>query len=323
MAKPKLDTGTVVHLPSRTAIGQALLTEEGKLVESLVAKARTSDAERQRIERLAAILVEAARAGRHETGGVDSFLHEYGLSSEEGVLLLCLAEALLRIPDAATADRLIAGTIGSGDWARHLGQSDSLLVNASTWGLMLTGRIVDWGEGRGKDFASLTQRLIARSGEPVIRQAVRQAMRILGNQFVLGETIEAALANAADEAAQGYRFSFDMLGEAARTAEDAERYTQRYEDAVASIAKWAGPPAARSEEELHRRPGLSVKLSALHPRYQPSQEARLHGELVPRLTELAVAMREAWLPLTIDAEEADKLELSLALLEPLFTDPRV
>ena len=323
MAKPKIDTGTVVHLPSRAAIGQALLAEEGPLVESLVAKARTSDVERQRIERLAAILVEAARAGRHETGGVDSFLHEYGLSSEEGVLLLCLAEALLRIPDAATADRLIAGTIGSGDWARHLGQSDSLLVNASTWGLMLTGRIVDWGEGRGKDFASLTQRLIARSGEPVIRQAVRQAMRILGNQFVLGKTIEAALANAVDEVAQGYRFSFDMLGEAARTAEDAERYTLRYENAVASIAKWAGPPAARSEEELHRRPGLSVKLSALHPRYQPSQEARLHGELVPRLTELAVAMREAWLPLTIDAEEADKLELSLALLEPLFTDPRV
>jgi RHH-type proline utilization regulon transcriptional repressor/proline dehydrogenase/delta 1-pyrroline-5-carboxylate dehydrogenase len=323
MGKPKIDTGTVVHLPSRAAIGQALLTEEGKLVESLVAKARTSDAERQRIERLAAILVEAARAGRHETGGVDSFLHEYGLSSEEGVLLLCLAEALLRIPDAATADRLIAGTIGSGDWARHLGQSDSLLVNASTWGLMLTGRIVDWGEGRGKDFASLTQRLIARSGEPVIRQAVRQAMRILGNQFVLGETIEAALANAADEAAQGYRFSFDMLGEAARTAEDAERYASRYEEAISAIAEWTGPLASSREEELHRRPGLSVKLSALHPRYQPSQEVRLHGELVPRLTELAVAMREAWLPLTIDAEEADKLELSLALLEPLFTDPRV
>jgi RHH-type proline utilization regulon transcriptional repressor/proline dehydrogenase/delta 1-pyrroline-5-carboxylate dehydrogenase len=323
MAKPKLDTGTVVHLPSRAAIGQALLADEGKLVESLIAKARTSDKERRRIERLASTLVEAVRAGRHETGGVDSFLHEYGLSSEEGVLLLCLAEALLRIPDAATADRLIAGTIGSGDWARHLGQSDSLLVNASTWGLMLTGRIVDWGEGTGQDFASLIQRLIARSGEKVIRQAVRQSMRILGNQFVLGETIEAALANAGDEAAQGYRFSFDMLGEAARTAEDAERYVSRYEDAISAIAEWAGPPASSREDELHRRPGLSVKLSALHPRYQPSQEARLHKELVPRLTALAVAMREAWLPLTIDAEEADKLDLSLSLLEPLFTDPKL
>ncbi|HWM31858.1 MAG TPA: bifunctional proline dehydrogenase/L-glutamate gamma-semialdehyde dehydrogenase PutA [Methyloceanibacter sp.] len=323
MAKPKRETETGVHLPSRAAIGLALLAEEGRLVESLIAKARVSEEERQRIERLAVMLVQAARAGRHEAGGVDSFLHEYGLSSEEGVLLLCLAEALLRIPDATTADRLIAGTIGSGDWARHLGQSDSLLVNASTWGLMLTGGVVDWGEGKGEDFTSQVQRLVARSGDPVIRQAVRQAMRILGNQFVLGETIEAALVNAEGEVAQGYRFSFDMLGEAARTAEDAERYTQRYEDAVAAIAAWAGLPAARSEDELRRRPGLSVKLSALYPRYQPSQEPRLHEELVPRLIALAIAMRAAWLPLTIDAEEADKLDLSLALLEPLFTDPKL
>jgi RHH-type proline utilization regulon transcriptional repressor/proline dehydrogenase/delta 1-pyrroline-5-carboxylate dehydrogenase len=323
MGQTKRDISVPVPLPSRDAIGAALLAAEAPLVESLIDKARTTEAERRRIERLAITLVEAARAGRHETGGVDSFLHEYGLSSEEGVLLLCLAEALLRIPDAATADRLIAGTIGSGDWARHLGQSDSLLVNASTWGLMLTGRIVDWGEETGRDLGSMVQRLIAKSGEPLIREALRQAMRILGNQFVLGETIEGALANAADEAAQGYRFSFDVLGEAARTAEDAERYTARYEDAVAAIATWAGPPKARSEEELQRRPGLSVKLSALHPRYQPSQEARLHRELVPRLTALARAMREAWLPLTIDAEEAERLDLSLALLEPLFTDPRL
>ena len=140
------------------------------------------------------------------------------------MLLLCLAEALLRIPDAPTADRLIAGTVGLGDWSRHLGHSDSLLVNASTWGLMLTGRILDWSGRRQADLASMVQRLIARSGEPVIRQALRQAMRILGNQFVLGETIEEALANAEDEAEQGYRFSFDMLGEAARTEDDAERY---------------------------------------------------------------------------------------------------
>ncbi len=270
MAKPKLESEAFVHLPSRAAISLALLAEEGKLVESLIAKARVSEEERQRIERLAVMLVQAARAGRHEAGGVDSFLHEYGLSSEEGVLLLCLAEALLRIPDAATADRLIAGTIGSGDWARHLGQSDSLLVNASTWGLMLTGRVVDWGEGKGEDFTSQVQRLVARSGEPIIRQAVRQAMRILGNQFVLGETIEAALVNAEDEAAQGYRFSFDMLGEAARTTEDAERYTQRYEEAITAIAAWAGSAVARSEDELRRAPrpvgealGAAPALSAL------------------------------------------------------------
>ncbi len=273
------------------------------------------------IDALATRLVAAAREGRAETEGVDSFLHEYGLSSEEGVLLLCLAEALLRIPDAATADRLIAGTVGSGDWGRHLGQSDSWLVNTSTFALMLTGRIVDWGEGRRPDLASQAQRLIARSGEPVIRQALRQAMRILGRQFVLGQTIKEALANAEDEAALGYRFSFDMLGEAARTEDDASRYVSRYLEAAEAIAAWAGPPVARDDAALERRPGLSVKLSALHPRYQPSQQARLHEELVPRLTALAKAMREAWLPLTIDAEEADKLDLSLALLEPLLTDP--
>ena len=208
-----------------------------------------------------------------------------GCRARRGCCLLCLAEALLRIPDAATADRLIAGTIGLGDWSRHLGHSDSLLVNASTWGLMLTGHMLDWSEKRQADPASMVQRLIARSGEPVIRQALRQAMRILGNQFVLGETIEEALANAEDEAEQGYRFSFDMLGEAARTEDDAERYALRYEEAAEAIAAWAGHPAARSEDELIDRPGLSVKLSALHPRYQPSQEARLKAELVPRLVD--------------------------------------
>jgi len=321
MGEPKRHIGPSARLPNRSAISAALLAEEGPLVESLIAKARFGAEERRRIEALATDLVKAARKGRKESGGVDSFLHEYGLSSEEGVLLLCLAEALLRIPDAATADRLIAGTVGTGDWSRHLGHSDSLLVNASTWGLMLTGRMIDWSEQRQTDFAGMVQRLIARSGERVIRQALRQAMRILGNQFVLGETIEEALANAENEAEQGYRFSFDMLGEAARTDEDAARYTQCYEAAVEAIAEFAGPPLVRSEEELHDRPGLSVKLSALHPRYQPSQEARLQAELGPRLANLAHAMREAWLPLTIDAEEADRLDLSLAVLEPLCTDP--
>ena len=321
MGEPKPHIGHSVRLPSRAGISEALLAPEGPLVQALIEQARFSEAQRRDIATIASDLVKAARAGRRESGGVDSFLHEYGLSSEEGVLLLCLAEALLRIPDAATADRLIAGTIGSGDWSRHLGQSDSLLVNASTWGLMLTGRLLDWSENRQTDPASMVQRLVASSGEPVIRQALRQAMRIIGNQFVLGETIEAALANAEDEAEQGYRFSFDMLGEAARTADDAERYALRYEEAAQAIATWAGHPAARSDDELIGRPGLSVKLSALHPRYQPSQQARLEAELLPRLRDLALAMREAWLPLTVDAEEADRLDLSLALIEKLFADP--
>ena len=221
MGEPKRHIRQSAPLPSRAGLGQAPLAEEGPLVQALIEKARFSEEQRGAIATVAADLVKAARAGRRESGGVDSFLHEYGLSSEEGVLLLCLAEALLRIPDAATADRLIAGTIGSGDWSRHLGQSESLLVNASTWGLMLTGHLLDWSGNRQSDPASMVQRLVARSGEPVIRQALRQAMRILGNQFVLGETIEAALANAEDEAEQGYRFSFDMLGEAARSADDA------------------------------------------------------------------------------------------------------
>jgi RHH-type transcriptional regulator, proline utilization regulon repressor / proline dehydrogenase / delta 1-pyrroline-5-carboxylate dehydrogenase len=307
--------------PDRAAIGRALLAEEDALVEALIEQARVSEAEQRRIELLAGRLVEATRAGRRETGGVDSFLHEYGLSSEEGVLLLCLAEALLRIPDAETANRLIAGTVGSGDWARHLGHSDSLLVNASTYGLVLTGRVLDWGESKGRDLGSLMQRLIGRSGEPVIRQALRQAMRILGGQFVLGQSIEEALGNSEGEARAGYRFSFDMLGEAARTAEDSDRYTKRYTDAVAAIGTSAGHSFMRTDAALMVRPGLSVKLSALHPRYHPAQAARLHAELVPRLRDLALAARAAWLPLTIDAEEANKLDLSLALFEAVLTEP--
>jgi RHH-type transcriptional regulator, proline utilization regulon repressor / proline dehydrogenase / delta 1-pyrroline-5-carboxylate dehydrogenase len=321
MGEPKLKIGRNLSLPSRVGLSQRLLADEDRLVASLIERARCNENEQREIAQLAEQLVLAARAGRREAGGVDSFLHEYGLSSREGVLLLCLAEALLRIPDAATADRLIAGTIGSGDWGRHLGQSNSLLVNASTYGLMLTGRVIDWGEGEGGTPGGMIQRLIGRSGEPVIREALRQAMRILGGQFVLGQTIEEALANTEDEAEQGYRFSFDMLGEAARTADDADRYAARYREAAEAIADWTGSPHLRDEEELHARPGLSVKLSALHPRYQPSQEERLREELLPPLRELALAMREAWLPLTIDAEEQDKLELSLALIEPLLTDP--
>jgi RHH-type transcriptional regulator, proline utilization regulon repressor / proline dehydrogenase / delta 1-pyrroline-5-carboxylate dehydrogenase len=321
MGEPKFKVGENLSLRSRAGLSQALLADEDKLVAALIEKARCREVEQREIARLAEKLVLAARAGRRESGGVDSFLHEYGLSSREGVLLLCLAEALLRVPDAATADRLIAGTIGSGDWARHLGQSNSLLVNASTYGLMLTGRVIDWGEGEGSTPGSMIQRLIGRSGEPVIRRALRQAMRILGGQFVLGQTIEEALHNAEDEAEQGYRFSFDMLGEAARTAEDASRYAARYHEAVEAIAAWAGSPHLRDEDELRARPGLSVKLSALHPRYQPSQEERLREELLPAVRELALVMREAWLPLTIDAEEQDRLELSLALFEPLLADP--
>ncbi|MGB8710600.1 MAG: bifunctional proline dehydrogenase/L-glutamate gamma-semialdehyde dehydrogenase, partial [Methyloceanibacter sp.] len=176
MGEPRVEVAARLSLPDRADLNKALLGDEETLVAALIERARASEDEQREIAGIAERLVLAAREGRRETGGVDSFLHEYGLSSREGVLLLCLAEALLRIPDAATADRLIAGTIGSGDWGRHLGQSSSLLVNASTYGLMLTGRVIDWGEGEGNSPAGMIQRLIGRSGEPVIRQALRQAM---------------------------------------------------------------------------------------------------------------------------------------------------
>lgn len=321
MDAPTAELGARAPLPDRAGLNAALLADEDTVVAGLIEAAQLDGETRRRIAGLATRLVEAARAGRRSQGGIDSFLAEYGLSSEEGVLLLCLAEALLRIPDAATADKLIAGTIGSGDWTRHLGQSESVLVNASTWGLMLTGHLLDWGADPSSDVGARVQRLVARSGEPVIRQAVRHAMRILGKQFVLGETIESALDNAAADMRQGYRFSFDMLGEGARTAEDAARYAERYTHAASVIAARAGEPALRSDETLHARSGLSVKLSALHPRYVPSHEAALRDELLPCLRDLAATMRAAWLPLTVDAEEAERLDLSLSLLEPLFADP--
>ena len=321
MGEAKLDIGQVVAIPDRAGISANLLAEENPLVEGLIADGRFTPDEQRRIDTVARRLVHAARAGRAKSGGVDSFMHEYGLSSEEGVLLLCLAEALLRIPDSATADRLIAGTVGSGDWSRHLGHSDSLLVNASTFGLMLTGRILDWDKGSGRDTGNMLQRLVAKSGEPVIRRALRQAMRILGGQFVIGQNIGEALANAEPETRRGYRFSFDMLGEAARTDSDALRHAARYHEAAEALANWEGPPTDRHEDELLKRSGLSVKLSALHPRYQPSQAPLLRKGLLPRLAEIAHTMRDAWLPLTIDAEEADRLDLSLDLFQALVTDP--
>ncbi len=321
MSTLEIEAKQPANLPPRAGLSQDLLANEETLVPNLVARARFDALEERRVETIARDLVKAARAGREASGGVDSFLHEYGLLTEEGVLLLCLAEALLRIPDEATADRLIAGTVPAGDWAKHLGHSPSLFVNASTFGLMLTGRVLDWGLHDGSEIRARLKRLVSRSGEGAIRQALRQAMRILGGQFVLGETIEQALKTGAAAKKRGYRFSFDMLGEAARTQEDATRYFERYAHAIEAIGRAEGRPADHTDTSLHERAGLSVKLSALHPRYQPSQSGRLCFELLPRLRTLALAMKAHWLPLTIDAEEANRLDLSLGLLEPLWQDP--
>src|SRR4029453_15361861 len=214
--------------PARDEIAALFLADEAELISTLRGKATAAPGERPAIAELAEKLVGGAGASRHRHGGLDAFMHEYGLTSEEGVILMCLAEALLRIPDKDTADALIGEKPVSVRWDKHLGASDSLFVNASTFGLMLTGSVVKLGEDKSSGPAGILKRLVARSGEPFIRQAVRQAMRILADNFVLGRTIQEALARAAPLEAKGYRFSYDMLGERARTADDATRYFDPY-----------------------------------------------------------------------------------------------
>ena len=307
-------------LPGREEIFAFHLAEEHGLVDSLAEQVGTIDEERRRIGDQAARLVRSARINRHKHGGVDAFMHEYGLTSEEGVILMCLAEALLRIPDKDTADALIAEKLGSGQWSRHLGQSDSVFVNASTFGLMLTGHVVKFGEDQGSGPMSIFRRLVARTGEPVIRQAVRQAMKILGDNFVLGRTIKEALSRAEPLEAKGYRFSYDMLGEGAKSHKDAERYYERYLAAIEAIGK-ARPLDASHSLAMTSRPSISVKLSAIHPRYEPGKEERLALELLPRVSDLARSARRWGLGLTIDAEEQDRLDLMLDVFAATFTNP--
>jgi RHH-type proline utilization regulon transcriptional repressor/proline dehydrogenase/delta 1-pyrroline-5-carboxylate dehydrogenase len=309
---PATGKGTATSPPPAVdELATHAFADEGRLISSLVDRAAPAMEERPRIAELAEKLAVAAREGRHQHGGIDAFMHEYALSSEEGVILMCLAEALLRIPDSATADALIADKIAEGQWGRHLGQSDSLFVNASTWGLMLSGHVVKLEDAAGGGPAQILKRLVARSGKPVIREAMRQAMRVLGDQFVLAPTIERALGRAEAWEAKGYRLSYDMLGEAARTAEDAVHYLDRYRHAIEAIGQAAGRSRDSGIEALMARPGLSVKLSALHPRFEPSQADRVRKELTPRLLELARLAKSRGLGLTVDAEEAERLELML------------
>ena len=270
--------------------------------------------ERAAVRAEAEALVRGARRSARRQGVVEGFLQEFSLGTREGLALMCLAEALLRTPDDETRDRLIAEKIGSADWAVHLGQSDNLFVNASTWGLMLTGRLVDVDEEARRDLPGFLRRVAGRVGEPVVRAAVAQAVRIMGEQFVLGRTIEAALRRAKSE---GFVCSFDMLGEGARTARDAERYETSYADAIETVGKrseGAGPEAGH---------GVSVKLSALSPRYEATQEARVWAELYPRLKRLALIAARHDINFTIDAEEADRLTLSLKLLDRLAHEPEL
>ena len=299
----------------RARLPRLYRADETQVVEALLAEAALSPEQMRQVTLTARALVQEVRKGRVGAGGLDAFLHEYALSSREGVVLMCLAEALLRIPDAETADRLIRDKIGSADWDTHLGQSDSLFVNASTWALMLTGRVMGLAADEDQDWTGVLKRIVRRSGEPVIRQAVTQAMRILGRQFVMGRTIAEALDRAEAMEARGYRYSYDMLGEAARTQADADRYLASYQAAIAAIGKAAkgrGPIVA---------PGISVKLSALHPRYEHGMRARVMGELVPRLVSLAADAAKHGIGFTVDAEEADRLEISLDVIAAVAAAP--
>jgi RHH-type proline utilization regulon transcriptional repressor/proline dehydrogenase/delta 1-pyrroline-5-carboxylate dehydrogenase len=299
------------------AINQNYLQDEEHIVAQLAGIARLTPVQRSQVSSTARRLVQGVRGREAERRGLDAFLQQYDLSSQEGVILMCLAEALLRIPDDETADRLIADKIAAGDWQAHLGDAQSLFVNASTWGLMLTGRIVRPSQWDTTDVPGFLGRLVGRMGEPLVRGALRHAMRIMGRQFVMGRDIATALERARQPRERSYRHSFDMLGEAALCAKDAQRYFEAYRSAIAAVAQAAtGMDAAAA-------PSISVKLSALHPRYEIAQRARALPVLKARLLSLATAARDAGITLTVDAEESDRLELSLELIEYLCHAPEL
>ncbi|SPH24705.1 Bifunctional protein PutA [Defluviimonas aquaemixtae] len=299
-----------MHHPWHT-IDSGTLQPEAPLLERLIGEAALDRAARDRIVAEGAGLVRQIRSDVRP-GMMEVFLAEYGLSTEEGIALMCLAEALLRVPDADTMDALIEDKIAPSDWGKHLGHSASSLVNASTWALMLTGKVLE--EEKDPGIVGHLRGAVKRLGEPVIRRATRQAMKEMGRQFVLGETISAAMERASRMEARGYTYSYDMLGEAAKTAEDAERYAIAYSKAIAAISR-----AAKSDD-IRKNPGISVKLSALHPRYELAQEARVMAELVPVVRDLARQAAQARMGFNIDAEEADRLTLSLKVIEAVLAD---
>ncbi len=310
-----------VLTPTRAAITAGWIRDEAAHVRELLEQARLPAADRDAAQAVAADLVRRVRARARHQGAVEAFMRQYDLGSEEGVLLMCVAEALLRIPDQDTADALIRDKLGDANWKKHLGQSESLLVNASTWGLLLTGKLVDLADDTKRDVHGAFQRLIGRAGEPVIRLAVRQAMKIMGHQFVLGRTIGEALARSRKGDNAAYRYSFDMLGEGALTTQDALRYQDAYRGAIHAIGRDYAPRRAQGADAVFAAPSISVKLSALHPRYEHAKRARVLDELGERLLELARLARDYGIGLTIDAEETDRLELSLDLVFQVMADP--
>ncbi len=307
-------------LPSdelRTALDEAWHRDEDEHVRFLQSQVRLDSERRERIREVALDLVRNVRKQSSEAGVIEAFMRQYDLSSEEGVILMCLAEALLRIPDNDTAEKLISDKLSDADWESHLGKSSSVLVNAGTWGLMLTGRLVSVRDSEKRGIGALLSRMANRSGEPVVRTAIRQAMRIMGHQYVMGRTIEDALERSRKKSNRRFRYSFDMLGEAALTGVDAQRYFEAYGQAIDALGK------ASEDGDVFALPSISVKLSALHPRYEHAQRDRVMDELVPRLLELAKRAKAAGIALTVDAEEAERLMLSLDVFAAVLESPEL
>lgn len=307
---------TRVELSVKTlaaVLSEHYIVDEDQFLGELVKALDHNADDIKRIGTQTAALIRDIRTQDNAVDGIDKLLQQYSLDTQEGVILMCLAEALLRIPDSYTADALIENKLSVADWKSHLGQSDSLLVNASTWGLLMTGKVVSMDKTAEGKPANIINRMVNRLGEPVIRNAMAQAMKIMGHQFVLGRTIEEALKNGKSQFQKGYTYSFDMLGEAARTMKDADRYFKDYCDAIDAVGK-ARDGVAKGAPA----PSVSIKLSALHPRYERSHRERVLTELVERVRQLVERARALDVALTIDAEEVDRLELSLELFEQVL-----
>lgn len=300
----------------RAKINAAYREKELTAVTRLIEQAEFKPQEVEAIRELATKLVVKVRSERKQSTGIDSFLTEYALSTDEGIALMCLAEALLRVPDKDTVNSLIKDKLAEADWKSHRGQSPSFFVNATTWALMLTGKVLT-PEKAESVLSKALLKLVNRSSEVVVRKAVEKAMRIMSKQFVMGRTIAEAIARAREKEEIGYRYSYDMLGEAALTAVDAERYFKAYRSAIEAIG------AHKPDADVYQSPGISIKLSALHPRYQEAQSVRVLEELVPKLLELAILAKEFNIGFTIDAEESERLDLSLDVIERVFKDSRL
>lgn len=312
-----LKNDLVTACPLRQTIRDFYRIDEEQVIEHILPLAEVGVTARSRAWERARQMVLNIRQEEEGKGGVDALLNEYSLSSEEGVVLMCLAEALLRVPDRNTQDSLIRDKLSKGEWSQHLGNSDSLFVNASSWGLLVTGKLVSYTDKKQSEQFGVLKRTIGRLGEPVIRSSVHIAMKIMGKQFVMGTTIDEAIERAKETETKGYVYSYDMLGEGARTMQDAQRYYDAYMNAIHALGK-----AANGKGPV-KSPGISVKLSAIHPRYEFTHSERVINELVPKLKSLVLAAKHYDIGFTVDAEEADRLDISLDIIETVFSDPEL